>query len=115
MAEAHDLLLRQVEKRRQEPRRAPFHPGFRAGFRDPGEGGEELRPAVRVPGEVDPVGPDDDRARLPRLGEAEREREEEGVPGRDVGDRDALPGPAAPPFRPPLNASSPLAPRLGVA
>ena len=67
-------------------------PGLGGEVRHRLEGGDELRPAVGIARIIERVDADEQVARAGRLRPAEAEREEDGVAGGDIGDRDLILG-----------------------
>src|SRR6185369_17973690 len=96
-APADDLRLGAVDEGRVEAELPPLldaGPGGETGHAL--EGLQVLRPAVRVTRVVERVDRDEDVFGAEDLGGREREREEDGVPRRDVGDGDAARGDLVP-------------------
>ena len=68
----------------------PSTPALVARLASRGEGLDEFRPAVGIAAVIDGVHADEDVGRRNRLGIGQGQRQQHGVPRRDIGDRDAV-------------------------
>src|SRR5439155_2342794 len=79
-----DVGFSEGDERRMDAKGRAFDAGASGHGREPLEGRNEFRPAVRVPRIIERVHTDDDIAGAEDLGPTERKREEDGVPRRHV-------------------------------
>ena len=91
--EADDLLFGLVDQRRPNGDRVALDAPLLSCGGHASEGLDELGAAVRVAGVVDCIDPDPHSVKTSGLGHAEGDGQEDAVPGRDIGDRDAGRGP----------------------
>ena len=85
-----DIRLAHVLQRRMDRERLALHPCLGGEVGQLLEFGDEFGPAIGIARIVERIDADEQVARAARLGEAQRQAEENGVARRDVGDRNPL-------------------------
>ena len=84
-ARPNNVGFAELNQGRMNSEMSTFDPGFGGQIGHVFEGGDVLRPAVRVAGIVDGVDADEDIAAIERFGQGQRQREHDGVACRYVG------------------------------